>query len=130
MTLQQLRDRVEEQTDNEFDDTAAFLIITNIIIEEINLEHSAKFTLIDETNPNFDQDLETLTGMPSQYNLILIAGISWKLQRKEDEPNWPNYQADYIQLRNRYKHLVPSAYKLENYNDSTFRSCDNRWEIY
>lgn len=129
MTLLDLQNEVVAQTDNEFDDIAVFLAVINIIIRDINVNHSAKFKTIDSTIADLSQDITTLTGMPENYDSLLIAGVSWKLQQKEEDSNWTNYQAQYVQDRNRYKHLVPSDFKLDTYNDIETRHC-NKWDIW
>lgn len=129
MTLEQLRNMVNSQTDNEFDTDEEFLSILNIIIADININMSSKFNTIDVTEVDFTKTLEELTGIPELLNIIIISGTSWKLQMKEDEFNYREHQAIYKMYVNKYKHLVPNEYKLEDYNDIIFRTNDKLWEI-
>lgn len=130
MTLLQLSKHTQAQADNEFTDIDIFLSLLNIIIMDINLQHSAKFIIIDDATVDMSLDITTLTGMPNEYNSILIAGVTWKLQQKEAALDWLEYEKEYIRLRNKYKHLVPDEYKLDTFNDIQYRTNSTKWEIF
>jgi len=87
MTLKELQKRVYSQTDNNFDQLDEFIPTLNIVISDLNLRMSAKFTTInenlddytknvtDDTVTEFNKDLY-LTGIPSIMDIIITTGLS------------------------------------------------------
>lgn len=141
MTLKELQKRVYSQTDNNFDQLDEFIPTLNIVISDLNLRMSAKFTTInenlddytknvtDDTVTEFNKDLY-LTGIPSIMDIIITTGLSWKLQIKEDEANWTAYEATYNNYAEKYKHLVPEPYRLDIYTDIYYRKRQDKWTIW
>lgn len=130
MTLDELENELITRTDNNYDNNTELYSALNTIIRDLNLKMSAKFKTIkfnDELDKNLT--LEELTGIPSIIDIIILLGMFDGLQVKEDESTWTRYQAQYNSYVNKYKHLVPEDYKLQDYNDIAVRNCNNNWEI-
>ena len=128
MTLQDLKDNLSP-TDNDYEQLLDFWVAVNIIILDMNLNMSAKFNTISTTEVDLSQTLEEATGIPPIMNIIMVNGVSWKLQTKESESNVRDFEAEYKSQIYQYKHLVPSNWKLDTYNDMTFDNYDDDWEI-
>lgn len=130
MTIKELENRLNTKTDNNYDQRVEFFAALNSIVLDLNLRMSAKFVTVDEDMVDTDKTIEDLTGIPSVMDIIVLNGMWYSLQIKEDEGTWTKYESTYNSYVNEYKHLVPQEYRLDHYNDIVFRECDNQWEIY
>lgn len=129
-TLSNYRDMIEVKTDEDFDSDEDFVNLLNVLINQINMEMSAKFTEIDISNFNLDDDFTTLTGIPTTMKILIISGMSWLIQDKEEDNNWAEHKTDFLGAVGKLKHLVPPAYQQIVKNDvySIKPTIDLTWE--